>query len=353
MAAGLLAEARAVLGPRTERATRTAAIIGAIREPQPPMPDYELFGGILRSPLTFPELTPAQSGPPTWELAQAAFPPSAAGTELLGREPVEPGIEVTLARHTGGWLLAFDDTGTFDLSEDGGSISWCPRPDTDLDAVRKDVLGRVLPLALHLRGVVSLHGSAVALGKEAVAFVAPKFHGKSTTAAALVETGAILLADDVIPIRDAEPPVVLPSVRFLQLWKDAAEQVATGAEAVPGAAEGPKVQRRWARQEARSVEATPLSAVYLLAPAGEDASAVVSRARIPPAAAALALLGQLKLANLLGPAERGRLLDVTARLAERVAVYRLTVPKGLARIHELTAALQAWHAPPPPTGPAT
>lgn len=316
------------------------------------MPAYQLFGGVFQAPFEIPGLQAARGGVPDWALTVAAPSTSTGEVEVLGTEQVEPGVEVALQRCPGAWRLVFDDTGPFDISEDGSTITWRAPTGADLDAARKDLLGRVLPLCLHLRGVVSLHGSAVALRGEAIAFVAPKFHGKSTTAAALVEAGALLLADDVIPVRDTEVPVVLPSVGFLQLWKDAAEQVATGAEAVPGAADGPKAQRRWARQEARSVEATPLSAVYLLAPAGEDANAVVSRARIPPVQAALALLGQLKLANLLGPAERGRLLDVTARLAERVAVYRLTVPKGLDRIHELTNALQAWHAPPPPTGPA-
>lgn len=313
------------------------------------MPDYELFGGILRSPLPFPELTPARSGFPTWVLVESVAPPaSGAPMKFLGREQVEPGVEVHLARHAAGWVLTFDDTGSFDISEDGSTITWRAPTGADLDAARKDLLGRVLPLCLHLRGVVSLHGSAVALGREAIAFVAPKFHGKSTTAAALVETGALLLADDVIPIRDAEVPAVLPSVGFLQLWKDAAAQVAAGAEAVPGAAEGPKVQRRWTGQGTGPTEATPLAAVYLLAPAGEDPAAVVARSRVPPVQAALALLGQLKLANLLGAEERGRLLDTTGRLAERVSVYRLTVPKGLKRIHELTAALRSWHGAPSP-----
>lgn len=343
MAARLLAEARVALGPRTERATRTAASNGALRGPQPPMPDHQIFGGILRSPLPFPELPPALEGPPTWTLTRTEGVPNVEAGAILGRESVEPGIEVILSRVREGWRLAFDDTGSFDFSPDGATIAWSAPAGVDLEAVRKDVLGRVLPLSLHLQGILCLHGSAVALGSHAVAFVAPKFHGKSTTAAALVETGALLLADDVIPIRGAEPPVVLPSVGFLQLWKDAADRVATGAEPVPGTANGPKVQRRWSREGTTSPGATPLAAVYLLTPAGDNARAEVSRTRLSSVQASLALLGQLKLANLLGVEERGRLLGVTGELAERISVYRLTVPKGLDRIHELTSALRHWH----------
>jgi len=307
------------------------------------MPDYQVFGGVLSAPFEIPGLELDRGNAPTWRLEAAGAPAPSLESSILGTEAVEPGVNVSLQRSANGWHLAFDDTGRFDLSEDGRTITWHRRADADLDAARKDLLGRVLPLCLHLQGVVSLHGSAVAIGGEAIAFVAPKFHGKSTTAAALVETGATLLADDVIPIQDAEVPTVLPSVGFLQLWRDAAERVAAGAEAVPGAADGPKVQRRWTGQGTGPTQATPLAAVYLLAPAGDDPAAVVSRSRMPPVQAALALLGQMKLANLVGAEERGRLLDTTGRLAERVSVYRLTVPKGLDRLHELTAALRMWH----------
>ena len=78
--------------------------------------------------------------------------------------------------------LDFTDTGIFDVSNDGRSMRWYPLPDSDPDAAALDVIGRVLAVCFHASGLVCLHGSAVALDSGTIAFLAPKFHGKSTTA---------------------------------------------------------------------------------------------------------------------------------------------------------------------------
>ncbi len=197
------------------------------------MPDYQIFGGSLRSDLSFPELAPATSAlPPRWTLTTSDCAMPVSDPVVVGREEVEPGVQVTLSRHSNGLRLTFDDTGTFDISNDGARIDWAPPAEPDLASVRKDVLGRVLAVCLHQQGVVALHGSAVEISGVAVAFMAPKFHGKSTTAAALVDSGAQLLADDIVAISTDGVPVVLPSVPFIQLWKDSAARVAPASVAV-------------------------------------------------------------------------------------------------------------------------
>jgi hypothetical protein len=75
-------------------------------------------------------------------------------------------------------------------------------------AVPAEMLHRVHQEAviLHhlLNGRIVLHGSAVVIDGTAVATIGPSGAGKSTTAAALVDRGAALLADDVVAIEDTD-----------------------------------------------------------------------------------------------------------------------------------------------------
>jgi len=309
------------------------------------MPDYTIFGGALRSQVELPELVSATAHSPRWELTVLDQPHRTDDAVVMGSEEVEPGIRVTLSRHERGVRLVFDDTGTFDISSDGSRIEWARPAEPDMASVRKDILGRVLAVCLHQQGVVALHGSAVQLSGVALAFLAPKFHGKSTTAAALVDSGARLLADDLVAVSLVDPPAVLPSVPFIQLWKDAAARVAPGSVAVPGDEDGPKLQRRWDGPAQNADIAAPLAAVYLLAPVPPGAPTGTRRLRLSGVEGALALLGQAKVGTLLGVERRADLLQATSDLADRVPVYRLEVPRDFEQLPDLTAALWKWHAP--------
>jgi hypothetical protein len=312
--------------------------------PPAPMPDYHIFGDTFRSDLTFPELLPCDTAPhPRWVLARVTQPASFPDAEFIGKEEVESGVFVSLYRSADVFRLEFDDTGSFDVSADGHRIDWLPPENPDLSAVRKDVLGRVFAACLQQEDIITLHGSAVELGGVAVAFLAPKFHGKSTTASAMVESGARLVADDVVAVSGGLDPVVMPSVPFVQLMRDSAEQVAGSTASVRGGEDAPKLQMAWDAPERNLSVPAPLAAVYLLAPIPPDASGAVRRERLPGIAAALALLGQAKIVGLLGGRYRSVLLQRMADLSERVPVYRLEIPREFARLPELTSALWSWH----------
>jgi hypothetical protein len=305
------------------------------------MPDYRLFGGLLRSEVVLSELSPVFAGEPRWTLTRSREPLPGADGDALGREEVDTGVNVALYRRGERLQLAFDDTGVFEVSPDGRHITWAAPLNPDVDAVTKDILNRVFAVALHQEDVITLHGSAVALGDAAVAFLAPKFHGKSTTAAALVNTGGRFLSDDVVAVRGRAEPMVVPSVPVLQLWKDSAVRV--GRAAVGDNQPAPKLRMAFEECERDVGSAVPLAAVYLLVPSRPDASAHVTRTRLSGVAAALALLGQAKIGALMGPSIRATLLGRMAELAERVPVYRLDVPRDFDRISELTSQLWRWH----------
>ncbi|MFI5229274.1 MAG: hypothetical protein ACHQWU_09415, partial [Gemmatimonadales bacterium] len=179
---------------------------------------YQAFGGTLQSEITFPELEPSTSTEaPEWRLCVSAAapdgrPPDAGELEFLGEDRVDIDVRVRAYKTPNGYRLSYEDTGTFDISSDGRDIRWVPGSKSSLEAARLDILGRVLALALHAGGQLALHGSGVAVGRQAVGFLAPKFSGKSTLALALVNAGADLLTDDTLPVDLEAVPRAWPGV---------------------------------------------------------------------------------------------------------------------------------------------
>ena len=309
---------------------------------------YSVFGGSLASTLEFPELPPQVSnGPADYELVEVDTLPAAEGWRQCGSSPVEQGVECRLYQSPDAstFRLVFDDTGAFEVDRDGRRLRWCGPDDVDRVRARKDVLGRVFAVLFHRRGIPTLHGSAVEFDRSGLCFLAPKFHGKSTTAAALVDAGGTLLADDLVVLepRADGSSVLRPTLPTLHLWPDSAGRVGRDATLAPGQDDQVKVQIRWEPGAGLQADPVPLKGIYLLAPVeGDDAT--VRRFPLAPGTAALALLGQMKIADLLGAAGVFELLPIASRLVDDVGVHRLEVPRDLSRLSELVEALSRWHA---------
>ena len=162
------------------------------------MGDHAIFGGCLRSEIPLPELPPIHGVEPDWIFQRAAQPPS--GGTYLGDDRVDAEIRVRCSKLSDGFRLEFDDTGTFDITQRGRLIAWTPGTSSAMELVRADLLGGVFSVALHLQGLLCLHGSAVGIDGSAVAFLANKGAGKSTMATALCAAGATLITDDMLPV---------------------------------------------------------------------------------------------------------------------------------------------------------
>jgi hypothetical protein len=301
------------------------------------MRSYEIFGGCLRSALEFSDLAPSARDRATWTL-RVGPAPARATLGLLGTDVVHDGCSVRLLADDAGYRLAYDDTGTFDISADGAVITWAPAAAASPDDARLDVIGRVLALALHAQGVLCLHGSAVALGEGGVAFLAPKHSGKSTLACALTSAGARFLGDDTLPVElpvASAPAVLRPGVHQARLWDDAARHLAADVE---HPADGVKHVVPLAAPPA----ATPLRAIYLLAPVPPDRAAV-RRAPLAPVPAAVSLVRHAKLGPLLGGRAAPALFDAAVAVARATPVYVLEVARDFARLREVVERLLAWH----------
>ncbi len=86
-------------------------------------------------------------------------------------------------------------------------------------------LGIVFSLWLELRGVQTLHASAVVVEDRAAAFLATNSGGKSSLAATLMQAGCPLLTDDVLPVERPEKTFRgRPGYPQMRMWPDQAEQ---------------------------------------------------------------------------------------------------------------------------------
>ena len=307
------------------------------------MNSYQVFGGVLRSELEFPELDEALRGEPDWTLTVSAErAPDVAESTLLGEDRVDLGVMVRSFRTSAGFRLVYDDTGIFDVTEDGRAIRWHRPPSADAEAGRLDVLGRVLALALHASGWLSLHGSAVALSEGAIAFLAPKGNGKSTLAFALMRAGAALMTDDTVVVGAGRPATVRPGVQSVRLFRDSADWLAAPTP-IPGSSDV-KATFGQLSEDARRLTRAPLAALYLLesVPAGTIAEPA-ERERLEGPAAVFSLLAQTKIGMLLGGVEAPAVFDAVSTVADGTPIFRLRVTRDYERLEAVVARLMGWH----------
>lgn len=309
-----------------------------------PMPHYTTFGGCLRSEqLLFPELplTPART--PDWSLRVADEPADAQLGELLGVWP-EAYCKIELYRIPGGFRLRHSCTGEFDITADGASLVWYPGAGAKTEMAQSDVLGRVLSVALHAAGALTLHGSGVELEQGVVAFLAPKHHGKSTLAAALVREGARLVTDDMLAVELGPPALVRAGVHSMRLCSDAAERLIETDRPRRSAIDGKHVVDH-SGSESVMLGMAPLAGIYLLQPvSAARVGDAASRRRLSSTQAAMALLSHAKIGPLLGKSEARILFDRAVALASDVPVYALEIVRDFDRMSDAVDSIMEWHA---------
>ena len=304
-----------------------------------------VFGGVLDTDLAFPELPLAAPGSaPTWTLRTHHNSPPSFDETLLGKDDVDKDITVSLFKIEGGYRLAYSDTGTFDLFDEGARILWYPGDAWTEETARIDILGRVLAIALHARGELTLHASGAAFDRGTIAFIAPKHHGKSTTALAVVRSGARLVTDDTLGVTIEAEPKAVPGVHAVRLWSDSAEQVGTHDADVDDGPGG-KLLISDLPADRLMYDKTPLAALYLLAPVlPEQAEAPATRVRLQPFEATITLLGQTKTGALLGGSEAATVLGLVTHVADTVPVYRLHIARDFQLLPKAVEQLREWHA---------
>lgn len=178
---------------------------------------YKAFGCTMLSDIAFPEL-PKCEGHEGYAESQGIIVELADLTESWSALS-QPGRSSYAA--PGRVMFRVPGTAIYDI-KDGRHIAVCPEETADEDELRLFILGSCMGAALMQRGLLPLHGSAVAIDGQAYGIVGDSGAGKSTLAAAFLQAGFPLISDDVIALDFSggyARPLVIPSYPQQKLWQ--------------------------------------------------------------------------------------------------------------------------------------
>ena len=230
------------------------------------------------------------------------------------------------------------------LVRDGAEIIVEPYPGAELGLVRNFLLGMVLAVLLHQRGLIVLHASAVAMNGGAVAFVGGRGWGKSTLAATLYALGHGLIADDVVAVEldDSGQATAIPAFPQFKLWPDAIASLGQDPESMPRISSAHE-KRLHRATNGFSTNSTALKHIYVL---GKGPSPEIEP--LGAGEAVIELISNSHIARFedgLPIATQGSHLASCARLAKSVPVFRLRRPDSLALMPAMVQLVREHAAP--------
>ena len=236
--------------------------------------------------------------------------------------------------------LAWRDVGLFAIRA-GREIVVDPAPSVSHRVLRRYLLGPVLAVLLHQRGLLVLHASGMELDGGAVAFLGASGWGKSTVAAALHRRVHLLISDDVVAIDMTGCPEVLPGISQLKLWPDALASLGEDATVLPRV--HPQIEKRVrAVERPPLIGPIPLERVYVLA----DAPALAIEP-LSPREALVELLRHSYGARTLQAIRTAEHFQQCARVAADVPVSCLRFPRSFALLDQVARLVEedCGHAP--------
>ncbi len=217
---------------------------------------YCAYGLSIDSDFALPELAAGCGREPDVTIRAGSVP-----------ETLEEPYAVSVLYHAapGRFLLNMPRIARY-LAVDGNAIVIERAAGADEADVRVFLLGSVFGAVLHQRGVLPLHGSAVAAASGAVLFLGASVSGKSTLAAEFQRRSYRVLADDICAIAPGPDRVahLWPGYPSLHLWPDAADKLGVAFAGLPRVR--PKLEKYSLRVDRFSTESLPVSAIYGLHP---------------------------------------------------------------------------------------
>jgi len=242
---------------------------------------------------------------------------------------------------TGAYGLFYSDGPRFAVDPHGHKIvsDW-PAGYCLEDAVTY-LSGPVLAFVLRLRGIVSLHASAVAIEGRAISFVGSPGAGKSTLSAAFAQRGYAVLSDDVVPlIEEGDCVRVQPGYPRINLWPDAVRALFGSEDALPRIT--PTWDKRFLSLDQSEFlfepQALPLGVVYVLR-SREAERSVCHIGPVSPPSAMITLVANTYLNYLLDKSMRSEEFGVLGRLVNSVAVRFVESPDAASHLGELVQAI--------------
>ena len=183
---------------------------------------YRAYGISLTSDVLLPELELLSDEPkPSLSVTTSRSAPPEARQYVRYSAAVRSCASMTCARCEGGYLIRVSGECDFFVTRDGTRIiafEPLPPPIT----LRHLLLDQVIPHALNLAGLDSLHATSVLSARGDIALIGPSGAGKSTLAARFIVAELPLVSDDCLIVRaDSERIVAVPSYSGLRLMPDA------------------------------------------------------------------------------------------------------------------------------------
>lgn len=296
---------------------------------------HHVYGLTLASDFPFAHRLAAGSGAPdlTFSLG-APHRPAQAGARLYSSPwRDEAGESVAhLDRFPGLEVLRFPGTADFHM-EPGHIRAHLLGDGRDLMELR--LLGPVLSYWLEQLGIPVLHAAAVRVDAGAVGFLAPSGGGKSSLAAALLQAGALLLADDILPMEEGGGTFLArPGFPQMRLEPDTARFHLGRTDGLANVS--PDDSKLHVPVDAFCDAAVPLAGLYLV----ERRPGPPEILPLPRRQAVIELVRHSFSPYLVEAAGlQPRRLDLFARLVRQVPVRRLLCPVGLEHLSRVADAV--------------
>ena len=226
-------------------------------------------------------------------------------------------------------LLRFPGIADFLLPRSGQPINAIPSIDVDDRTVRLLWLNQVVPLLLTRLDGLILHGCAVCVQGQAVAFLGASGAGKSTLCAFLAANGLPFLSDDILRITRSnkhDELLVQPSEPLFRLWRDSEDALVAASDAVrladvsyttKGQFMSAKSFRHWAKP-------LPLGQIFLLE---NESVKHTSIDKMEASSSVIALLRNSFLLDKHLPMAKRIHFENLSNLADKIPVFRLDYPR--------------------------
>lgn len=251
-------------------------------------------------------------------------------TDLVAELITDGHPRYTICRVDGGYVCRIMSVADFVIDADLSTVTCHPAIGGPTNVIPIVITGTIVAFVLAMGGRCVLHGSAVEMEGNALAFVGESGQGKSTMAAIFCAAGASLVTDDVLPLEimsaaDGSDVVhCLPSANEIRL-REKASSLAYRFDR--------NTARRLTADErlavaplATALDRIPLAAVVLPRP---DRGHSQASARLLPRAEASFWLNRCQRIEGWRDREylRRQFVDI-GRLASVVPVYEVSVPWG-------------------------
>lgn len=283
---------------------------------------YSCFGLRLNSPILLPELSEGSARLPGPDAVEITFAP------IASDQPAPAEGMLVRRLPDGGAFLEQRNVGRF-LVREGRQIVIDPAPGVSRRDLRLYLLGTVLGMLLHQRGVLPLHANAIVVDGQAVAFAGASGAGKSTLAAHFQRADFEVLCDDVCAVTfdGAMQPFAWPGSRNIKLWRDALDMFGQDSAQLSPVMDSMDKFQLPVVAEAEAPP-KPLKLLYVIERGGLGAESGVERLSGKAAVhAVMTNIYRVETLAALGILERA-FADASA-LVRNVGVYRATRAWGL------------------------